>query len=55
MHLPKETVTLSLKDAVGGGGDTTSAIEKSDDGSILVKNYKFVAIPLDKTYPQVLN
>lgn len=52
MHLPKETVTLSIADAVGGGGDETSEIEKKSDDSILVKNYTFVAIPLDKTYPE---
>lgn len=54
MHLPKETVTLSLADTVGGGGDASSAIEKQDDGSILVKNYKFIAVPLKKdggSYP----
>lgn len=59
MHLPKETVTLSLADAVGGGtgnlSDGTPApagsVEKNDDGSILIKNHIFVCIPLDKTYP----
>lgn len=59
MHLPKETVTLSIVDAVGGGtgnlSDGTPApagsVEKNDDGSILIKNHIFVCIPLDKTYP----
>lgn len=59
MHLPKETVTLSLADAVGGGTGKltdgspapTGSVDKNGDGSILVKNHTFVCIPLGKTYP----